>query len=113
MNVLLRIAEPPSTVRFKDCSFAWVRGLYSTEPLLRKAAHAAGFMGKSAGSASTKNAAPAPSGIAGGAAIADRLAAVGARIAAAARAAGRDPAAVALVAVSKTMPEAAVEAALA
>src|SRR5579885_1838280 len=46
-------------------------------------------------------------------AIAANLAAVGARIAAAARAAGRDPAAVALVAVSKTQPAEAVAAALA
>ncbi|HUZ75889.1 MAG TPA: YggS family pyridoxal phosphate-dependent enzyme [Stellaceae bacterium] len=45
--------------------------------------------------------------------IAAHLAAVRARIAAAARAAGRDPDAVALVAVSKTQPEAAVAAAIA
>lgn len=46
-------------------------------------------------------------------AIAEGLAAVRARIAAAARAVGRDPEAVALVAVSKTMPAEAVAAALA
>ena len=46
-------------------------------------------------------------------AITQRLAEVRARIAAAARAAGRDPATVTLVAVSKTMPAAAVEEALA
>ncbi|HXQ53544.1 MAG TPA: YggS family pyridoxal phosphate-dependent enzyme [Stellaceae bacterium] len=45
--------------------------------------------------------------------IAANLRAVGARIAAAARATGRDPAAVALVAVSKTQPQDAVAAALA
>jgi pyridoxal phosphate enzyme (YggS family) len=45
--------------------------------------------------------------------LAERLADVKRRIAAAARAAGRDPAAVALVAVSKTMPDAAVAEALA
>lgn len=50
---------------------------------------------------------------AGPATLQERLAAVQARIAAAARGAGRDPAAVALVAVSKTMPEAAVVEALA
>jgi pyridoxal phosphate enzyme (YggS family) len=45
--------------------------------------------------------------------IAENLAAVRARIAEAARAAGRDPASIALVAVSKTHPAAAVEQALA
>jgi pyridoxal phosphate enzyme (YggS family) len=46
-------------------------------------------------------------------AIAERLADVRARIAAAATAAARDPASVALVAVTKTMPASAIEAALA
>ena len=45
--------------------------------------------------------------------VKDRLAETLARVAAAARAAGRDPAAVAVVAVSKTMPEATVAEALA
>jgi hypothetical protein len=48
-----------------------------------------------------------------GQSVAERLAAVKARIAAAARAAGRDPAHVALVAVGKSMPEAVIAAALA
>jgi pyridoxal phosphate enzyme (YggS family) len=72
-------------------------------------------MGKSASSA-TPNPASADPGaahIAAAGVIAERLAAVRARIAAAARAAGRDPAAVALVAVGKTMPEAAIAEALA
>jgi hypothetical protein len=74
-------------------------------------------MGKSADSA-TPNPDSAQAGAAhiaaaAGGAIAERLAEVRARIAAAARAAERDPAAVALVAVSKTMPAAAVEEALA
>src|SRR5581483_9758750 len=98
-----------------DCSFVQARALYSTEPPARKAAHAAGFMGKSAGPASTKDAPPSPGRgqIAAAAGIAERLSAVGARIAAAARAAGRDPATVALVAVSKTMPESVIAEALA
>jgi hypothetical protein len=62
-------------------------------------------MGKSGLGATPQSAAPAT--------LAERLAAVNARIAAAARAAGRDPAAVALVAVSKTMPEAVIAEALA
>ncbi|HEY7610832.1 MAG TPA: YggS family pyridoxal phosphate-dependent enzyme [Alphaproteobacteria bacterium] len=71
-------------------------------------------MGKSADSASSKAGAPPAAQIAaGGATIPERLAEVRARIAAAARASGRDPAAVALVAVSKTMPESAVAEALA
>src|SRR6185437_3870990 len=45
--------------------------------------------------------------------VAERLAAIGATVAEAARAAGRDPGAVALMAVSKTHPADAVEAALA
>lgn len=53
----------------------------------------------------------AADGVAGG--VSERLAAVGARIAAAARGAGRTPESVALVAVSKTMPESAVAEALA
>ena len=73
-------------------------------------------MGKSAASASS-NAAPGAPGAAhiaaGPATLAGRLSAVQARIAAAARAAGRDPASVALVAVSKTMPADAVLEALA
>jgi hypothetical protein len=99
-----------------DCSFMSVRGLYSTDSTGRKAAHASGFMGKigeaanprgGPGTAAAAQIAAAPGGIAG------RLADVRARIAAAARAAGRDPAAVALVAVSKTMPDSAVAEALA
>lgn len=73
-------------------------------------------MGKSVESASSSAAADAPASAhiaAGPAALADRLAAVQARIAAAARAAGRKPEAVALVAVSKTMPADAVLEALA
>jgi pyridoxal phosphate enzyme (YggS family) len=66
----------------------------------------------------TTSAKGAPGGAAGAhiaaaeATIAGRLAGVNARIAAAARAAGRDPGAVSLVAVSKTMPETAIEEAL-
>ena len=52
-------------------------------------------------------------GVPGEAAVAERLEAVRERIAAAARAAGRDPAAVTLVAVGKAHPAARVEAALA
>lgn len=73
-------------------------------------------MGKSADSASSKAGAGAPPGAhiaAGGATVAERLMQLRQRIAAAARAAGRNPAAVALVAVSKTMPESAVAEALA
>jgi pyridoxal phosphate enzyme (YggS family) len=73
-------------------------------------------MGKSSVPASPGSAAGASGGAhiaAAPAALADRLAAVRARVAAAARSAGRDPAAIALVAVSKTMPEAAVLEALA
>jgi pyridoxal phosphate enzyme (YggS family) len=73
-------------------------------------------MGKSSIPASAGAAAAASGGAhiaAASATVADRLAAVRARVAAAARGAGRDPAAVALVAVSKTMPEAAVLEALA
>lgn len=71
--------------------------------------HAAGFMGKSGISANSK--ASAAEHFAAG--VAARLADVRGRIAAAARVAGRDPASVALVAVSKTMPEAAIAEALA
>jgi hypothetical protein len=73
-------------------------------------------MGKSFVRASSNGAAAGPGAAhiaAAPATLAGRLAAVQARIAAAARAAGRDPAMVALVAVSKTMPEAAVLEALA
>lgn len=73
-------------------------------------------MGKIGETASAKAASGASAGAhiaAAGSTIAARLAEVNARIAAAARAAGRDPASVALVAVSKTMPAAAVEEALA
>ena len=73
-------------------------------------------MGKSADTASSKAGAGAPPGAhiaAGAPTIAARLAEVNARIGAAARAAGRDPAAVALVAVSKTQPESAIAEALA
>ncbi len=73
-------------------------------------------MGKSFVRASSNGAAVGPGTAhiaAAPATLAARLAAVQTRIAAAARAAGRDPAAVALVAVSKTMPEAAVLQALA
>lgn len=65
-------------------------------------------MGKSSISASSK--ASAAEHIAAG--VAARLADVRRRVAAAARAAGRDPAGVAVVAVSKTMPEAAIAEAL-
>ncbi len=73
-------------------------------------------MGKSSDPASSNGAASATGAAhiaAAPATLADRLAAVQARVAAAARGAGRDPAAVSLVAVSKTMPEAAVLEALA
>jgi PLP dependent protein len=74
-------------------------------------------MGKSTNSASSTDApgTPGAAHIAAGAAgaIATHLAEVRARMAAAARGAGRDPAAVALVAVAKTMPAAAVAEALA
>ncbi len=71
-------------------------------------------MGKSVVSASSNSASAGSSAahIAAGA-LAERLAGVRARIVAAARGAARDPSAVALVAVSKTMPEAAVLEALA
>ena len=74
-------------------------------------------MGKSDSSASSDGDSGAPGAAhiaaAAGGAVASRLAEVRARIAAAARAAGRDPSSVALVAVSKTMPEEAVAEALA
>jgi hypothetical protein len=74
-------------------------------------------MGKSESSASPNTDSDGPGAAhiaaAGGGSIASRLADVRARIAAAARAAGRDPSSVALVAVSKTMPEQAVAEALA
>jgi pyridoxal phosphate enzyme (YggS family) len=62
-------------------------------------------MGKSGLEADRNSAAPTS--------LAERLAAVKARVSAAARAAGRDTASVALVAVSKTMPEATIGEALA
>ena len=99
-----------------DCSFMVVCGLYSTEPTRRKAAHASGFMGKIGEGASPREGsgtAAAAQIAAGAGAVAGRLAEVRVRIAAAARAAGRDPASVALVAVSKTMPESAIAEALA
>jgi len=73
-------------------------------------------MGKSADTASSKAGAGAPPAAhiaAGAPTIATRLAEVNARIGAAARAVGRDPATVALVAVSKTQPESAIAEALA
>lgn len=73
-------------------------------------------MGKIGEAASLQRGSGAAAGAhnaAGAGGIAERLADVRARIAAAARAAGRDPAAVALVAVSKTMPETAIAEALA
>jgi PLP dependent protein len=73
-------------------------------------------MGKIGEAASSQQGSGAAAGAhiaAGAGAIAGRLAEVRARIAAAARAAGRDPAAVGLVAVSKTMPEDAIAEALA
>ncbi len=72
-------------------------------------------MGKSDSSASpnANSGAPGAAHIAAAGTVAARLAEVRARIAAAARAAGRDPAGVALVAVSKTMPAEAVAEALA
>src|SRR5262249_30828007 len=117
--LLLRIAETSVTARLTNCSFVPVRGLYSTEPPLRKAAHAAGSMGKSSVPASSKaNAAPPgaariAAGATGAETVAARLADVRRRIAAAARMAGREPDAVALVAVGKTMPEAVIAEALA
>jgi pyridoxal phosphate enzyme (YggS family) len=69
-------------------------------------------MGKSGTSASSNSAAGTPHIATGDDSVADRLAGVRARIAAAARAAGRDPGTVALVAVSKTMPEVAIAQAL-
>jgi PLP dependent protein len=78
--------------------------------------HASGFMGKIGETTSAKGASGGAAGAhiaAAAATIVERLAEVTARIAAAARAAGREQGSVALVAVSKTMPEAAIEEALA
>jgi len=69
-------------------------------------------MGKSSQSARSNEPVTAPIAAAAGS-VKERLAAVQARITAVARASGRDPASVALVAVSKTMPETAIEEALA
>jgi pyridoxal phosphate enzyme (YggS family) len=72
-----------------------------------------GKIGEAASSQQGSGAAGGAHNAAGAGGIAGRLADVRGRIAAAARAAGRDPAAVSLVAVSKTMPEAAIAEALA